>query len=265
VQGLFSVAGKVALVTGGSRGIGAMIARGLAAGGARVYVASRDAARCEEVARELSKAGPGSGHALPADLASEEGVRALAVAFADREPALHVLVHDAARAHVAPLAEHRARDFEEIFALNATAAFLLVQQLLPRLEAAAAAGDPARVVNVGSADGIRVPALESYAYGASKAALHHLTRHLARRLARRGITVNAIAPGSFATDMLRPVLERYGESQVVEAAPLARLGTPEDAVGAVLFLASRAGAFVTGAILPVDGGLSLPFSRAGRS
>ncbi len=255
--------GKVALVTGGSRGIGFMIARGLALGGARVYIASRDAARCEAAARELSgAAGAGACAALPADLSSEAGVQALAAAFAEREPALHLLVHDAALQRTAPLAEHSGRDFEEIFALNVTAAFLLVRELLPRLEAAAAPGDPARVVHVGSADGIRVPALESYAYGASKAALHHLTRHLARRLARRRITVNAIAPGSFATDMLAPVLERYGESQVVDATPLARLGAPEDVAGGVLFLASRAGAFVTGAILPVDGGLSLPTSRA---
>jgi NAD(P)-dependent dehydrogenase (short-subunit alcohol dehydrogenase family) len=253
VKDLFSVEGKVVLVTGGAAGIGAMIARGLVEAGARVYVTSRSRERGEAFAAGLA-AGDAC-RALRADLASDAGVERLADELAGREPALHVLVNNAAAHFVAPFHEHTGPAWEQMFAVNVRAAFELTRRLADRLEAAATPADPARVINIGSADGLRIPALEAYAYGASKAALHHLTRHLARRLSRRHITVNAIAPGPFDTEMLEPVLSELGE-RVAAAVPLKRLGTPEDAVGAALFLASRAGAYVTGSILSVDGGMA---------
>jgi NAD(P)-dependent dehydrogenase (short-subunit alcohol dehydrogenase family) len=247
--------GKVALVTGGARGIGAMIARGLAGAGARVYIVGRDPASCARTAQEIRAAG-GTCEPLPADLGSEAGVAEVCAAVRAREPALHVLVNNAALHWVEPIEKHVGARWDAMWALNVKAPFHLVVGLLDRLQAAAVPGDPARVINVGSADGTRVPALEVYAYGASKAALHHLTRHLARRLARRGITVNCIAPGPFDTEMFAPVKAAVGD-KAVEAVPLKRVGTPEDAAGTALYLASRASAYVTGMILPLDGGMAL--------
>ena len=250
---LFSVEGKVALVTGGSRGIGRMIARGLVSAGAKVYIASRSGG--EETARELSK--EGECLALQADISNEAGIRTLVEALRLAEPALHILVHSAGAHHVAPIEEHSPEAWDEAWSLNVKAVFRLVQELLPELEAAASPGDPARVIAIGSADGLSVPKMDVYAYAASKAGLHHLVAHLARRLARRRITVNAVAPGAFPTDMLGAALERWGEEGVTKAVPLRRFGEPSDVEGAVLYLASRAGAYVTGAIVPVDGGMSL--------
>jgi NAD(P)-dependent dehydrogenase (short-subunit alcohol dehydrogenase family) len=250
-----SLAGKVALVTGGARGIGAMIARGLAAAGARVYIVGRDPASCARTAQEIRSAG-GECEPLPADLGTESGVADVCAAMRAREPALHVLVNNAGLHWVEPIEKHLGARWDAMWALNVKAPFHLVVGLLDRLQAAAVPGDPARVINVGSADGTRVPALEVYAYGASKAALHHLTRHLARRLARRGITVNCIAPGPFDTEMFAPVKAAVGD-KAVEAVPLKRVGTPEDAAGTAVYLASRASAYVTGMILPLDGGMAL--------
>lgn len=246
---------KVALVTGGGRGIGAMIARGLAAAGARLYVVGRDPETCARTAREIRESG-GRCDSISADLGSEAGVAQICGAIREREPALHVLVNNAAYHWMEPLEQHTGARWDQMWAVNVKAPFHLVTGLLDRLQAAAAPGDPARVINVGSADGTRVPALEVYAYGASKAALHHLTRHLARRLARRGITVNCIAPGPFDTDMFVPVKAKVGD-KALEAVPLKRYGTPEDAAGTAVYLASRASAYVTGMILPLDGGLAL--------
>jgi NAD(P)-dependent dehydrogenase (short-subunit alcohol dehydrogenase family) len=246
---LFSVEGKLALVTGGARGIGAMIARGFAQAGARVYIAARDPQRCRDAAAEIGA------QPLVADLATPQGVEGLCAALRAREDRLHVLVNNAAVHWRSPLEQQVGEKWAEVWSLNVRAPFELVVGLLPLLEAGASAADPARVINIGSADGIRIPALETYAYGASKAGLHHLTRHLARRLARRHITVNAIAPGSFETEMLAPVVAEYGD-KVVQAAPLRRFGRPDDAAGAALFLASRAGSYLTGAVLPLDGGMA---------
>jgi NAD(P)-dependent dehydrogenase (short-subunit alcohol dehydrogenase family) len=253
VKDLFSVEGKVVLVTGGSRGIGLMIARGFVDGGARVYVSSRNAEVCEEVAAELSKRGECI--ALPADLASQEQCVRLAGELAAREAALHVLVNNAGANWGAPLAEYPDSAWDKVLALNVKAVFHLTRALLPQLEAAASAEDPARVINVGSIDGIQVPALETYAYSASKAAVHHLTRVLAKRLAPRHITVNAVAPGPFESKMMAATLESFGEA-IVAACPLQRIGTPEDMAGVAIYLASRAGAYVTGAVIPVDGGIA---------
>lgn len=250
---LFGVDGKVALVTGGSRGIGRMIARGLVAGGATVYISSRTG--CEETAHELSR----EGRCLPlqADLSEDGEVRGLAAALRSAEPALHILVHSAGAHHVGSVADHSAAAWDEVWSVNVKALFRLVQELLPEMTAAAQPGDPARVIALGSADGARVPQMDVYAYGASKAGLHHLVAHLARKLARKGITVNAISPGAFPTDMLRPALDQWGEETVMKQVPMRRFGEPTDIEAAVLYLASRAGSYVTGAVLPVDGGLAL--------
>ena len=249
---LFSVTGKVALVTGGSRGIGLMIARGLVAAGARVYVASRKQTDCEAAAAELSKLGACA--AIPADLATQAGTRALAQALAGHESALHVLVNNAGANWGAPLAEYPESGWDKVMALNVKAVFDLTRFLLPQLHKAAVAGDPARVINVGSIDGLSVPALETYAYSASKAAVHHLTRVLARKLAPQ-VTVNAIAPGPFESKMMAETLRRFGDA-IKSSCPLGRIGEPEDMAGVAIYLASRAGAYVTGAVIPVDGGIS---------
>ena len=253
MQDLFSVAGKVVLVTGGSRGIGLMIARGFVEGGARVYVSSRKKDACDAVAAELSKAG--SCIALPGDLSSEAGVNALAAALAAREPALHVLVNNAGSNWGAPMAEYPDAAWDKVLATNLKSPFFLTRSCLPLLEKAASAADPARVINIGSIDGIKPPILETYAYSASKAALHHLTRVLARQLAPRHITVNAVAPGPFESKMMAATLERFRDA-IVGTCPLGRIGEPGDMAGITIYLASRAGSYVTGAVIPVDGGIS---------
>jgi NAD(P)-dependent dehydrogenase (short-subunit alcohol dehydrogenase family) len=251
---LFSVEGKTAVVTGGSRGIGLMIARGLVEGGARVYISSRKAEVCERVAAELSEVGECV--AIPADLSGGEAAcRRLAAEVGEREERVHVLVNNAGATWGTPLEEYPAAAWDKVLDLNLKAPFFLTRAMLPLLEAAAAPGDPARVVNVGSIDGLRVPVMPTYAYSASKAGLHHLTRVLARELGPRAITVNAIAPGPFQSKMMAETLRRFGD-QIAAAAPLGRIGRPDDMAGAALYLASRAGAYVTGAVLPVDGGLT---------
>jgi len=253
VKDLFSIEGKVALVTGGSRGIGRMIARGFVVNGARVYVSSRKAEACREVAEALSR--EGTCLALPADVSTEAGCRRLSEELAEREPALHVLVNNAGANWGAPFADYPDAAWDKVLALNLKAAFHLTRACVERLEKAATAEDPARVINVGSIDGIHVPALETYAYSASKAAVHHLTRVLARRLAPQRITVNAIAPGPFESQMMAETLRRFGDA-IVDSCPLKRIGEPEDMAGVAIYLASRAGAYVTGAVIPVDGGIA---------
>jgi NAD(P)-dependent dehydrogenase (short-subunit alcohol dehydrogenase family) len=251
VKNLFDVSGKVALVTGGSRGIGLMIARGLVANGVRTYVSSRKAEACQETAAELSR--EGECIPLPADVSTEAECRRLAAELARREPALHVLVNNAGTNWGAPLAEYPDSAWDKVLSLNVKAVFHLTRACLPQLEAASRDGDPARVVNVGSIDGIHVPVLETYAYSTSKAAVHQLTRVLARKLAPR-ITVNAIAPGPFESKMMAETLRRFGDG-IRESCPMKRIGTPEDMAGVAIYLASRAGAYVTGAVIPVDGGI----------
>jgi NAD(P)-dependent dehydrogenase (short-subunit alcohol dehydrogenase family) len=253
VTQLFSVRGKVALVTGGSRGVGAMIARGLVAAGARVYISSRKADACETLAAELLAEG-GEAIALPADLGTVEGVERLAAALVEREEALHLLVNNAGATWGAPLGEYPADGFDKVMDLNVRGVFLLTQALLGPLRAAATPRDPARVINIGSVDGLQVPVFDSFAYSASKAAVHHLTRHLGKALAGDDVTVNAIAPGFFPSKMTAFLLDH--EEEVAAGVPRGRMGEPEDIVGTVLWLASRAGAYVTGAVVPVDGGIA---------
>ena len=250
---LFSVTGKSVLVTGGSRGIGLMIARGFVEAGAKVYISSRKREACDQVASELSKAGQCL--SVPADVSTEAGARDLAAQVAQHESSLHILVNNAGANWGAPLAEYPDAAWDKVLALNVKGPFLLTRALLPLLENGAAAGDPARVINIGSIDGLQVPLLDTYAYSASKAAVHHLTRVLARQLAPRGITVNAIAPGPFESKMMAVTLERF-KAAIVANCPLGRIGEPEDMAGIAIYLASRAGAYVTGAVIPVDGGIS---------
>lgn len=253
MKDLFSIEGKVAVVTGGSRGIGLMIARGFVEAGAKVYISSRKRDVCDQVAAELSK----SGQCLsaPADVASAAGAKQLVAQVAQHESALHILVNNAGANWGAPLAEYPESAWDKVMALNVKGPFFLTREFLPLLEKGARPGDPARVINIGSIDGLQVPLLDTYAYSASKAAVHHMTRVLARQLASRGITVNAVAPGPFESKMMAATLDRFKDA-IVASCPLGRIGAPEDMAGIAIYLASRAGAYVTGAVIPVDGGIS---------
>jgi NAD(P)-dependent dehydrogenase (short-subunit alcohol dehydrogenase family) len=253
VDALFSIEGKTALVTGGSRGIGLMIARGFVEAGARVYISSRKADVCDSVAEELSATGSCS--SLPADLSNHDECKRLAEELSAREDGLHILVNNAGANWGAPLEEFPDSAWDRVLDLNVKGVFHLTRYLVPSLSAAAEPDDPARVINIGSIDGLRVPEFETYSYLASKAAVHHLTRALAKRLAPRNITVNAIAPGPFESKMMAATLDAFGD-EIRSQCPLGRIGEPSDMAGTAIFLASRAGSYLTGAVIPVDGGIS---------
>jgi NAD(P)-dependent dehydrogenase (short-subunit alcohol dehydrogenase family) len=248
MSSLFSLEGKHALVTGGSRGIGREIARGFVAAGVDVTIASRKAAAVAASAEELGCRG------IPADLSTPEGCRALAAAI---DGPLDVLVNNAGATWGAPIEEFPDAGWDKVLDTNVKGVFHLTVALLPRLREAADADDPARVLNIGSVEGLLVPEAENYSYSASKAAVHMLTRHLARRLAAEHITVNAIAPGPFRSKMMAFLLDSAeGRASVASAVPLGRIGSPEDLVGTTTFLCSRAGAYLTGTVIPLDGGLT---------
>ncbi|MGB1252010.1 MAG: SDR family oxidoreductase [Candidatus Promineifilaceae bacterium] len=254
LDSLFSVKGKVALVTGGSRGIGLMIAQGYVANGAKVYISSRKADVCEAVAAELSK--HGDCIAIPADLVTNEGRETLVNAIKEREDKLDILVNNAGAAWGEPFDNFPEKGYDRTFDLNVKALFMLTRDFVGMLEASASAADPARVINIGSIDGLRVPMMQNFPYGASKAAVHHLTRVLSVELGRRFITVNAIAPGPFRSQMTKFMMEDETLSnQIAENCPLGRIGAPEDMAGIAIYLASRAASYVNGAVIPVDGGI----------
>jgi NAD(P)-dependent dehydrogenase (short-subunit alcohol dehydrogenase family) len=252
---LFDVSGKTALVTGGSRGIGMMIARGLLQAGAHVIVSSRKNADVEAAAQELSAFG--DCHAIPANISTQKGAQELASATRERFPSLDILVNNAGAAWGAPLEEFPELGWQKVMSTNVEGMFHLTVALLPELRAASSAEDPARVINIGSINGLQPPPVENYSYSASKAAVHMLTRHLAKRLAPEHVTVNAIAPGPFQTKMLAYALDDPEMRQALESGvPLGRLGRPDDVAGLTLLLASRAGAYMTGTVIPLDGGIT---------
>jgi len=250
---LFDLSGKRALVTGGTRGIGLMIARGLLQAGASVVVSSRKADACVRACEELTPFGDVT--AIPADLSTHDECLRLAELVTAESGRLDILVNNAGATWGEPLETFPDAAWDKVLDLNLKSPFWLVQALLPALEAAGTADDPARIVNVGSIDGIRVSPLATYSYASSKAALHQLTRVLARELGPRHVTVNAVAPGPFESKMMAATLEAFGDS-IAESAPLRRIGRPDDMAGVAVFLTSRAGAYLTGAVIPVDGGIA---------
>ncbi|HEV2365636.1 MAG TPA: SDR family oxidoreductase [Caulobacteraceae bacterium] len=259
-EGLFDISGRTALVTGGSRGIGEMIAAGFLAKGAKVYISSRKAAVCDATAQRLSQTYEGECLALPADLSQLSGVESLAGRLAERETMLDILVNNAGAAWGASIEDFPESGWDKVMDTNVKGVFFLTQKLLPLLRAAAAEGPPARVINIGSVDGIKSATFTTFSYGASKAAVHHLTRFLATHLTKERILVNAIAPGPFPTWMLSTGVGFRGETEGVDWAsvgrgnPSGRVGTPEDIAGLAIFLASRAGEYVVGSTIPCDGG-----------
>jgi 2-deoxy-D-gluconate 3-dehydrogenase len=253
MKDLFSVRGKVALVTGGSRGIGEMIAAGFLANGAKVYISARKADACDAAAARLMAAHGGECVSLPADLSTVEGATALAAQVAAREPRLDVLVNNAGASWGAKLGEFPEVGWDKVMDTNVKGPFFLTQALLPQLRAAAAAGSPARVINIGSVDGRGTPMFDTFSYGPSKAAIHHLTKMLAARLVRARILVNAIAPGLGFGGKVEG--DGVDWEKVGKMNPSGRVGTPEDIAGLALFLASRAGEYVVGEVIACDGGL----------
>lgn len=253
MKNLFDLQGRIALVTGGSRGIGEMIATGFVANGVRTYISSRKADACASTAERLS--GAGECISIPADLSSLEGIESLAGKLAGREERLDILVNNAGAVWGESIDEFPESGWDKVLAINLKSPFFLTRRLLPLLEKAGTHENPARVINIGSVDGLHVTPMPTFSYGASKAGLHHLTRILAAHLASRHINVNAIAPGPFQSKMMEHTLKTAGE-RIVQQIPRKRIGEPTDMAGAAIFLASQAASYVTGVVLPVDGGLT---------
>jgi NAD(P)-dependent dehydrogenase (short-subunit alcohol dehydrogenase family) len=249
---LFSLKGRVALITGGSRGIGKMIATGFLAQGAKVYISSRKAAVCDATAAELSAFGQCI--SLPFDVSSVDGANALAAEFARREPTLNILVNNAGAAWGAPFDDFPESGWDKVVDLNLKMPFFLTQALIGSLRAGASKDRPAKVINIASIDGVSVNPQETYSYAASKAGLIHLTKRMALRLVQDHIVVSAIAPGAFASEMNREA--RDNAEAVSKAVPAGRVGVPEDMAGTAIFLASRAGDYVVGETIVVDGGIT---------
>jgi NAD(P)-dependent dehydrogenase (short-subunit alcohol dehydrogenase family) len=253
IEDLFSVRGKVALVTGGSRGIGEMIARGFVENGVKTYISSRNADVCAKIATELSE--HGECIALPADISKMDHIEALAAEIIRCEKKLDILVNNAGTSWGAPIAEFPETGWDKVMDLNVKSVFFMTQKLLPLLEAAGSKDDYARVINIGSIDGIHVAGIETYSYAASKAGVNHLTRMLAKFLAPKNIAVNGIAPGYFPSKMTDAIMDTY-VAETLRHTPMARIGAPHDMAGLALYLSSRASSFVCGSVIVCDGGLA---------
>lgn len=253
IDELFGVRGKTALVTGGSRGLGEIIARGYVENGARVYISARKADACVALAEELSKVGECI--ALPADLSQMSEIERLAAELAAREPKLDILVNNAGASWGARFAEFPESGWDKVVDLNLNSPFFMTQKVLPLLKAAGSPDDYARVINIGSIEGMRTSHLEAYSYAASKAGLHHVTRMMAKYLAADHIAVNAIAPGYFPSKMT-DALHDGSDDAILRNTPMKRWGRPSDMAGVALYLASNASAHLCGAVIPVDGGLA---------
>ena len=252
MKNLFSIEGKVALITGGSRGIGEMIAAGFLANGAKVYISSRKAEVCDATAKRLQEEYGGECISMPADLSNLEGINSLA-GKTSQEGNLDILVNNAGASWGEPIDEYSEQGWDKVMDTNVKSVFFLTQKLVDILESSASASDPSRIINIGSIDGLGIPRAETYSYPASKAAVHQLTRVLANRLANRNININAIAPGPFQSNMMAHTLEEYGE-EIKSSVPRGRIGIPEDMAGTSIFLCSKASSYITGTIIPVDGG-----------
>ena len=251
MENLFNLNGKIALVTGGSRGIGAMIAEGFVRNGVKTYISSRKSDPCDKKAKELSKYGECI--SIPADLTDMNEMDKLVTKIKDKETKLNILVNNAGAAWGASFDDFPEVGWDKVMDTNVKSVFFLTQKLVDMLETSASTSDPSRIINIGSIDGLGIPRAETYSYPASKAAVHQLTKVLANRLANRNINVNAIAPGPFESNMMAHTLEEYGE-QIKSSVPRGRIGVPEDMAGASIFLSSRASSYITGSIIPVDGG-----------
>ena len=260
MKNLFSIEGKIALVTGGSRGIGEMIAGGFLANGAKVYIIPRKAEVCDATATRLSQQFGGECVSVPGNLAELDGIEAVVAEISSRENQLDILVNNAGVAWGAPLDEFPEIGWDKVMDTNVKGVFFLTQKLLPLLRKSATHDEPARVINIGSIDGIKTPVFENFSYGPSKAAVHHLTRVMAAHLIKQNIIVNAIAPGPFPTYMLSLGVGGAGDPDAVDwdalgkGNPRGRVGTAEDIAGLAIFLSSRAGAFTVGDVITCDGG-----------
>lgn len=262
LQRLFGLDGKTALVTGGTRGIGMMIARGLLQAGAEVVISSRKAEACEQAVATLSAFG--QVRAVPADLSRHEECKRLAADVLAHTDSLDILVNNAGATWGEPLESFPPAAWDRVLDLNLKSPFWMVQELLPALRRAGTQDDPARVINIGSIDGIHVSPMSTYSYSTSKAAIHQLTRVLAKELGPQHITVNAVAPGPFPSKMMAATLDTFGEA-IAASAPLRRIGRDDDMAGIAIFLASRAGSYLNGAVIPVDGGIATTASGSARS
>lgn len=254
INDLFSVAGKTAIVTGGSRGIGKMIAQGFVANGVKTYITARKADACEATANELSEVGECV--ALPADLSSDEGREAFVTEIKSREDKIDILVNNAGAAWGASFEDYPDDGYDKVMDINVRAIFMLTRDLMPLLTKDATTENPSRVINIGSIDGLRVSATDNFAYGASKAAVHFLTKNLAVRLAPKGLTVNAIAPGPFESKMMEHTLKNF-QDKIEQQNPMGRIGNSEDMAGLALYLASSATRYMTGQVIALDGGSHL--------